>query len=173
MSRTDYVTLGIVAVCIVALAFLIYKMVNLNQDPKPEEDQLEQYLQADTLATQEAYVPEEQDTIDFEPEESIINEEEQDEEEISSIDDYPKAKPEASSGDYLVIAGSFRQRMNAELQATRLRNMGFNNARIELFNRGAYAVVLVDRFSEIADAQTLANELSAKGVEARIQKKRR
>jgi cell division protein FtsN len=172
MSRTDYVTLGIVAVCIVALAFLIYKMVNLDKEPKPEEDQLEQYLQADTLATQEAYIPEEQDTIEYEPEARIIDEEVQDEEEISSIDDYPESGPKASSGDYLVIAGSFRQRMNAELQAARLRKMGFNQARMELFNRGAFAVVLVDRFSNLAEAQTLVNTLAAKGVEARIQKKR-
>jgi cell division protein FtsN len=172
MSRTDYVTLGIVAVCLVALAFLIYKMVNLNQDPKPDEDQLEQYLQADTLTTPEAYVPEEQDTIEYEAEERMLDEEAQDEAEISSIDDYPESEPEASTGDYLVIAGSFRQRMNAELQATRLRKMGFNQARMELFNRGAFAVVLVDRFSDLAEAQTLVNTLAAKGVEARIQKKR-
>ncbi len=33
MSRTDYLTLGIVAVCILALAFLIYRMATIDSGP--------------------------------------------------------------------------------------------------------------------------------------------
>jgi cell division septation protein DedD len=170
MSKTDYATLAIVTVCLVALAFLIYKMVNLNQESAKSEDQLEQFISADTLSAQENYPAEE-----FPETENMETAEALDEADISPVDEY---RPESlaanvnDAGDFMVLAGSFRQRMNAELLEKRLKQQGYPKARVELFNRGTFAVVLVDRFEQLAEANALVSTLAAQGVEARVQKKR-
>lgn len=73
---------------------------------------------------------------------------------------------------YLVLAGSYKYKSNAEVLAKRLHRMGYNSAKVELFNRGAYAVVLVDRFNALIDAKDLVKELAGKGVESRVMEKR-
>jgi hypothetical protein len=75
-------------------------------------------------------------------------------------------------GDYLVLAGSYSIRANAESEVRRLKKMGYDNTRIGLFNGGAYAGVLVDRFENLSAANTLAKELKGKGLEVIVQKKR-
>ena len=72
----------------------------------------------------------------------------------------------------MVLAGSYRQRVNADNQVARLRKMGYNSAEVSLFDRGSYAVVLVDRFSTYGDAKRLVNELAAKGVDAIVDEKK-
>ncbi len=75
----------------------------------------------------------------------------------------------SSEGKYMVLAGSFKQRANAETQVANLRKKGFANAEVSLFNRSAYAVVLVDRFDNYSDAKQLVADLKAKGVDALVQ----
>ena len=72
----------------------------------------------------------------------------------------------SSSGKYMVLAGQFRQRSNADGHASKLRGMGYNNTSVELFDRGSYAVVLVDRFDSYNSAKRLVNELTGKGIDA-------
>ncbi len=83
----------------------------------------------------------------------------------------PTATATAVDGQFLVIAGSYRQRTNADIQAARLRRMGYNSTEVELFDRGSYAVVLVDRFDNLSAARNLINELSNKGVDAFVKRK--
>lgn len=71
-----------------------------------------------------------------------------------------------SSGQYMVIAGQFRQRSNADSYASKLRGMGYNNTQVKLFDRGSFAVVLVDRFDSYSSAKRLVDELTGKGVDA-------
>ena len=78
----------------------------------------------------------------------------------------------SSSGQYMVIAGSYRQRVNADNQVSRLRSMGYNSAEVRLFDRGSYALVVVDRFSSKSEASSLVSQLGTKGVEAFVQRKR-
>jgi len=78
----------------------------------------------------------------------------------------------ASYGDYLVLAGSFKYKSNAETEVRKLKKLGYSNAEVALFNRGAYASALVDRFDNYADANALVKELKGKGVDALVQKKR-
>lgn len=73
-----------------------------------------------------------------------------------------------STGRYMVIAGSYRQRTNADNQVAKLRKMGYDQARVELFDRGSYAVVLVNRFNAYGDAKRLVSELSGKGIDAMV-----
>ena len=54
-----------------------------------------------------------------------------------------------------------------------MKNLGYSNASVELFNRGAYAVALVDRYDTMAEAEALKDELSSKhSIEAKVLKKR-
>ncbi len=75
------------------------------------------------------------------------------------------------AGDYMVLAGSFKDEANAERQAQKIRNLGYNSTRVERFNRGAYAVVLVNRFSDMGSARDLKKELIARGVDSFVKQK--
>lgn len=79
----------------------------------------------------------------------------------------------SSEGDYMVIAGSYTIKANAESAAKRFRSQGYENAEVGLFNKGAYANVIIDRFDSSSSAQELAKELKSKGIEAYVQKKKR
>ena len=78
----------------------------------------------------------------------------------------------SSTGDYMVIAGSFTIKVNAESAAKQFRRQGYENAEVGLFNKGAYANVIIDRFNSFSSAQALAKELKSKGIEAYVQKKK-
>lgn len=72
---------------------------------------------------------------------------------------------------YMVIAGSFRQKIYAQQRVRELKKSGFNSARIGYTNRGAYAVALVDDFNRLSDAQILANRVKGKGYDAFIKQR--
>lgn len=76
-----------------------------------------------------------------------------------------------SEGKYMVLAGSFKQKSSAEAQVKQLKKMGYNNARLEIFDRGKYAVVLVDRFGNMAEAERLVKKLSGDGVKSYVKAK--
>ena len=76
-----------------------------------------------------------------------------------------------SEGKYMVLAGSFTQKASAEAQVKKLKKMGYENAHLEIFDRGKYAVVLVDRFSNMAEAERLVKKLSGDGVKSYVKAK--
>jgi cell division septation protein DedD len=49
--------------------------------------------------------------------------------------------------------------------------MGYKSASVEIFDRGKYAVILVDRFDNMADAERLQKKLKADKVAAYIKLK--
>lgn len=71
----------------------------------------------------------------------------------------------------MVVAGSFSMRHNAEAQVKKLKQLGYDNARVEIFNGGALATALVDRFSNYDRAKNLVTELKGKGVDCFVKKK--
>jgi hypothetical protein len=71
----------------------------------------------------------------------------------------------------MVLAGSFRQRIYADERLRQLRKMGYPQATVSLFNRGTFAVVIVDRFATYTEAAQLAQELRRKGVDAMVKQK--
>ena len=78
----------------------------------------------------------------------------------------------SSSGEYMVLAGSFKVKGNADKQVSRLRKLGYDDAGVEVFDRGAYAVVLVDRFESLSDAKSLVKELRDEhGIKSFVKKK--
>ena len=185
MSRSDYINIGIIAVCLLALIFLVYKFVNLDS-PKPPEGELA------TDQPEEAYYPDplpsdtyEDPTYQYNPEPDTTQEtapaaesklpekpvETAPEPKTPANEPVEEAVP-SSSGAYLVLAGSFRQRVNAEALVRRLQKKGYTEAELSLFNQGAYATVLAGRFETYAEAQTRVAALKKDGIDAYIQKKR-
>lgn len=75
-------------------------------------------------------------------------------------------------GDFLVLAGSFKQKANAEAQVRRLKKMGFDQARVANFNGGSLAVALVGRYDDFDEATKLANQVEAKGIDAFVKRKK-
>ncbi|WP_282774358.1 SPOR domain-containing protein [Phaeodactylibacter xiamenensis] len=199
MSRLDYVTIAIVAVCVAALVYLIYMTTNLlGSSPEapatadqmvsdPEDEYAEEeYYPEDTTATfDDGYYDEGGAAVDNTgegdqaiAEEDAPNYEDADSDLQTSSSRGPakdgRIKPDFSSvasGQYMVLAGTFKYRNNAEEMVSKLKGMGYANASVELFDRGRYAVALVDRFDGLASAQALKSELSGKGVEAYVKQK--
>lgn len=194
MSRLDYVTIGIVAVCIIALAFLLYKTTNLFGG-SDELAAVPQNTYQDTTAIDPYAYDDYSDTTailpstDEDPDDNEVNPYEEEPtstdrskttatktrtEPTTPVETEAPSTTGASSreGDYLVLAGAFKEKANAQTEASRLRKLGYDDAEVSPFNRGTFAVVLVDRFIDVADARKLVNELKAKGVEAYVQEKR-
>lgn len=203
MSRLDYVTIAIVAVCVAALVYLIYMTTNLlGSSPEapasadqmvsePEDEYAEEeYYPEDTTATfDDGYYDEGGEVSDnadsntgeggqsgYEEAEPTYEAADSDLQSSSRSPGSTSGKAESdyasvASGQYMVLAGTFKYRNNAEEMVSKLRGMGYTNASVELFDRGRYAVALVDRFDGLSDAKSLKSELSGKGVEAYVKQK--
>jgi flagellar basal body-associated protein FliL len=76
------------------------------------------------------------------------------------------------TGRYLVIAGSFRQRMGAEQRVSRLKKAGFSESTVEKFNRGTYAVALAGQSDRFSEAKNLADKIIKAGFEAQVMRRR-
>lgn len=193
MSKLDYLTIAIVTLCVAALIFLIVKASKLGQEKIPvttlPPDNTEIYVDPYPIDGVDSLIID-----DLEGNSATSGSDTQGGNSATDPDDSgsvpattnpaPTSPDESGSttttpirpskrGDYLVLAGSFRQQANAETQAAKLRKLGYAQAEVTMFNRGAYAVVLVDRFSSMADAKRLTEELRAKhSVEARVMERR-
>lgn len=207
MSRLDLITIAIVIVCLGALGYLVYKIVNLMNPPEKEttaiEDSYVDPIVEDTTYTDwddEAATGGDVDLDDADLASNVSDEAAQgyeggsyDDNELDKGTDEVAEKPTSASssdgdsgsaatsydntssstnaGKYMVIAGSYRQKVNANNQVSKLRNLGYNKSRVESFNRGSYAVVLVDRFSSYSQAKALVKKLAGNGVEAMVKAK--
>ncbi|NBC07628.1 MAG: hypothetical protein GVY26_10590 [Bacteroidetes bacterium] len=212
MSRLDYVTIAIVAVCVAALVYLIYMTTNLlgGDDNEPESatattDPYEEGYEDDQTATFNgdsaaladengydgaSYDDEDDYQDDYDTGANDDTYRDKGGYEDSGYDDSSADEPEdayedtrtpassasedyasVSAGDYMVLAGTFQYKSNAENMVRKLRNMGYDDARTELFDRGAYAVALVDHYPDYDEAKRIANELTNSGVSAYVKKK--
>lgn len=218
MSRLDYVTIAIVAVCVAALIYLIYMTTNLIGDSGEPETATEATTPAgnedagdDTYyfndegkvagdepgaGTDDASPATSGNTSDYEyqnsqgtdkggtssssstaaastPDEMDTSSPAATEEEYTSRSGSTTSSSgsaSTASGPYLVIAGTFKEKANAEVMERKLEGLGYSNASLEPFDRGAYTVVLVDRFGSVNDAKALVSELKGKGVEAYVKR---
>ena len=84
----------------------------------------------------------------------------------------PQSYGSVPDGAYMVVAGTFKQMINAEQALRKYKNMGYENASIAKFNKSAYASLIVDRFNSSSEAKSYANTLKKKGLEAYVHKKR-
>lgn len=184
MSRLDYVTIAIIVICAAALGFLIYRTVQLrNQDSDltqqeaTNEDSYQDYDYNYYQDTTEILPPAEELPSDGSDLNATDNAQQptaaNTEDNNRPVATYEEpVRTSSQVGEYLVLAGSFSIKANAEGYASELRRKGYGNAAMELFNKGAYAVVMVDRFSSESDARKLVQELKNKGIEAYVHQKR-
>ncbi|MEM7574397.1 MAG: SPOR domain-containing protein [Bacteroidota bacterium] len=86
----------------------------------------------------------------------------------SSSGNTSAASRRASTGKYIVVTGSYRQRANAERQVANLKREGFPDAEVEIFDRGTYALAVADRFNSRSDAEALTRRLVSSGFEAYV-----
>lgn len=93
-------------------------------------------------------------------------------EEPVRVNTSPSSPASSSGGNFMVVAGSFAQMINAENMVRDLQKKGFAGAEIGKFNAGKYATALAGRFDSQAEAQSLVADLKAKGIEAYIQKRK-
>jgi len=75
-------------------------------------------------------------------------------------------------GIYMVVAGTYRQMINAENELKKLQKLGYDNATIAKFNNSAFASLIVDRFDNRSSAYNYKKELIAKGMDVYVHKKR-
>ena len=197
MSRLDYITIGIVAACILAIIFLVYKMTDLFKEPtstdaietpadkvEEESDDLYDYnTEEDGNGTDNGSASTDDESTSGESvdDTSATGGNDNDLTTTSSdeADDSPAATPSGfdnsnsiSQGKYMVIAGNYDKMVNARRQVRKLKRLGYNNASIEIFDRGKFAVVLVDRFADMASAERLEKDLKAESIDCYIQEKR-
>jgi cell division protein FtsN len=204
MSRLDILTVVIVAICLAALGYLLFKTFNMiGGGPELDPDRTEYTDTAtDGLGTDDTYDPYEPETPQPVESESELTEDVPtvegqegyagttgdntnfDSDYAEPSDPAPATTPPPAStpastpatqsttgyseGKYMVIAGTFRQLSNAERRVSELLKMGYSETRVSKFNRGAYAVALVNRFSSLSSARQLERELEAKGIEAEV-----
>ncbi len=69
----------------------------------------------------------------------------------------------STEGKYMVLIGSYTQMISAERMLRSVRSKGYRSARIEKFNGGKYARVLVDRRKTLNSARDLQAELVSDG----------
>lgn len=190
MSRLDYLTIGIVALCIAALIYLVYRYVNLPHSAANTT--------TTTMVDRDTTQFQKEDTTGFpaedasennkpgpgavvEPEPEVVPEEKTPVQTKTEKPAAPDPKPITpardnnsgettglSAGRYMVIGGSFEQVSHAQKQLRKIQNAGYPNARVEKFNRGTYASILVERFEQASDAKALVKTLKSKGFDAMV-----
>lgn len=84
----------------------------------------------------------------------------------------PATTTATQDGRYLIIAGTFSQLSGAEERVAALRAAGFNDASVEKFNRGKYAVALAGKTDTYRAASSLATRIRDRGFEVRVMKRR-
>lgn len=192
MSRLDYVTIAIVAVCVAALVYLIYMTTNLlgadedpitttettNENSEDAEDDTYYFDDEGEIVDDSSTTTPDENYDDYVSDDELdkgktsYDEESSYDDDANTEDNYQEpSHVSSSSGDYMVLAGTFRVIANAESMVKRLRGMGYSSASVEKMDRGAYAVALVDRFDSYSEAKSLVNQLEGKGIAALVQKK--
>jgi len=196
MSRLDFFTIFVVALCILAIIFLIFKATELakgdsvtvpettgftddSADITDEEDLYDSDEYNDETLSGEANSDKnggtsaggsgEDDDADLEEDEMDMDGADEAEATTKTIKEPEVISTDASLGKYLVIAGTFKIRAGAETLVRKLRNAGYPKAKMSIFDKGTYAVVLVDRFTSKSEAQSLASRLTKGGTEAYVQ----
>lgn len=196
MRRLDTFTIIIIAVCLIAAALLIYIGWNkiagdnatddksaLYEEIENDEDGEFYYLDDEETNTTDSNIdadadgtPEDFNTTTTNTAQNTSTLEEEDNYEIVDKNGDPEeetARPNnySTQGSYLVLAGSFKIEANAETHARNIRSKGYTNTNVERFDKGTYAVVLVDRFNGFSDAAALVKRLKSDGVDAYVKKK--
>jgi cell division protein FtsN len=74
-------------------------------------------------------------------------------------------------GIFMVIAGSFIKKENAQIQLKKLKNIGYTNAEIKVFVASEYHSVIVSRYNSQSEAEKAVQNLRKKGIESFVKTK--
>jgi len=171
MSRLDYLTIIIVAICIFLLVFVVYRVVNLDGTvPRSALPDTAQVVSPPNLGI-------ELDSLKIEGQEDPLPEEDMFGVEEARVRDTQAPRTDRRysnpTGDYMVVAGTFADRANAQEAADRIKKLGYSTVEIGRFNRGKFTAVIVARFDEQQDAAALVRDLKEQHqVDSYVQKKR-
>lgn len=85
----------------------------------------------------------------------------------------PASRPTSysSSGEWMVIAGNYLVESNARVMINKLKNLGYTNSEIGVFERSQYHTVIASRHSSNSAAIRASNEIKNRGVECYVKKK--
>ena len=83
----------------------------------------------------------------------------------------PKKPEIGDGGQFMVMAGSYLLKENAEKMVTKLKNMGFSNAKTVIFSSSQYHSVVAAQHTSQAKAQESAADLKRKGIDSFVKTK--
>lgn len=103
----------------------------------------------------------------------IEGDEEEYADDATEVAEASRASSSSNYGDYLVIAGAFKEKSNASAEVTRLQDSGYPNAEIVEFDYSDYYSVCVAKYDNRGDANAVANSIKSRsGKKAYVHKKR-
>ena len=134
------------------------------EEPMDEHNDASGKISSDEDADDEDVIPFEGD------EEDLAELESTDEEDFKAANSAANSQTE---GDYLVIAGAFKNKANAQTEVDRLKISGYPKAEIVEFDFSEYYSVCVAKYKTSDDAEVVANSLkSSSGKRAYVHRKR-
>jgi len=87
-------------------------------------------------------------------------------ESVRDINNKPSQKVTGDGGSYMVMAGSYLLRENADKMKKKLISLGYSQAEVVIFSASEYHSVIAVRFSSESRAQAAASELKRKGIDS-------
>jgi len=115
-------------------------------------------------------IVEESDPIDYTEVDEIIDNKETATEFDTPIEE--KVKPSTSStstsinnGNFMLLAGSYLIEDNAKIMVGKLKNMGYSNAEVVVFDMSQYYSVCAGRYNSLSSAQQQSSSLKRKGID--------
>ena len=170
MKKTSILIPAILVVCLIALALLVSRAISASEQSQTRIEDRDNFANppstADLDSTAIAYAQ------DAEREESGSQ--------AQGFQDLVPATDRDSTvtasgdrgGNFLVIAGTFRQLINARTRVRDLKEAGFSQTSLENFDRGTYAVALVDQTDTYQEARQLAERVQAADFEVKVYRRR-
>ncbi len=77
----------------------------------------------------------------------------------------------SNSGSYMLVSGNYLVEGNANEMVNKLKNLGYTNAEVVIFDRSQYHTVVASRFSSYETALQSASMLKQKGVDCYVKKR--
>lgn len=77
----------------------------------------------------------------------------------------------STSGDFMIISGSYLVESNADSMKKKLRSMGYNSAEIVRFDNSSYYTVIASRHSSYSQAVETTNNLKTRGIDCYVKRK--
>ncbi len=85
--------------------------------------------------------------------------------------DHLRDKDYSPQGQYMIIAGNYLIRSNAEIMVDKLQSMGYTSASIVVFERSQYHTVLASRLNDYEEALDISNALRRQGIETYVKRR--